>query len=84
MSQTFFLYAIHYMIVKAMIIMMKYVMYKFLPAGIMVYTIDLYTLIEIITFIISPIVCVTVNYYLSNILSKKYSYQYSILVGNRK
>ena len=76
MTQTFFLYAIHYMIVKAMIIFMRYFTYKFLPK-------DMYTPIEIIVFILSPVVCVVVNYYLSNYMMKRFSKVYKTLVGNR-
>ena len=84
MAQTFFLYAIHYMIVKAMIIMMKFVMYMFLPVGIVIGFCDLYTIVECITFVISPAVCVIINYHLSIFMMKKFGKQYSILVGNRK
>ena len=84
MFQTFFLYAIHYMIVKAMIIMMKFFMYKFVPVGIIVNGIDLYTIIECIVFTLSPVVCVIINYYLSRFMMKKFSKQYNILVGNRR
>ncbi|MBR0039570.1 MAG: acyltransferase [Lachnospiraceae bacterium] len=84
MSQTFFLYAIHYMIVKAMIIMMKFLMYKFVPVGIIVNGIDLYTIIECIVFILSPVVCVIINYHLSRFMMEKFSKQYNVLVGNRR
>lgn len=84
MSQTFFLYAIHYMIVKAMIIMMKFFMYKFVPVGIIVNGIDLYTIIECTVFILSPVVCVIINYHLSRFMMKKFSKQYNVLVGNRR
>ena len=84
MAQTFFLYAIHYMIVKAMIIFTKYFMYKFVPVGIVVNGIDLYTIIECVVFALSPVACVIINYYLSRFLMKKFTKQYNILVGNRK
>ena len=84
MSQTFFLYATHYMIVKAMIIMTKFFMYKFIPVGIVINNIDLYTIIECIVFVLSPVVCVIINYYLSKYLIKKFTKQYNILVGNRR
>ena len=83
MSQTFFLYAIHYMIVKAMIIFSKYFMYKFVPVGIVINGIDLYTIIECIVFVLSPIVCVIINHYLSKYLIKRFNKQYNILTGNR-
>ena len=84
MAQTFFLYAIHYMIVKAMIIMMKFIMYKFVPVGIVINGVDLYTIIECSVFVLSPIVCVIINYYLSRFMMKRFSNQYNILVGNRR
>ena len=84
MKNTFFLYAIHYMIVKAMIIFMRYFMYKFLPVGIVIYGQDLYTIIECIVFIMSPVVCVLINYYLSRFLIRRFKKQYDILVGNRR
>ena len=84
MGNTFFLYAIHYAIVKAMIIVMKYFMYKFIPSNISIFNIDVYTLIECIIFIISPIVCVIINYYLSAFLIKKIPKVYNALTGNRR
>ena len=84
MGQTFFLYAIHYMIVKAMIIFTKYFMYKFIPVGIIINRIDLYTIIECVVFAISPAVCVIINYYLSKFMTKRFTKQYNILVGNRR
>ena len=84
MGQTFFLYAIHYMIVKAMIIFTKYFMYKFIPVGIIINGIDLYTIIECVVFAISPVVCVIINYYLSKFTTKRFTKQYNILVGNRR
>lgn len=84
MGQTFFLYAIHYMIVKAMIIFTKYFMYKFVPVGIVIHGIDLYTIIECVVFALSPVVCVIINYYLSKYLIKRFNKQYNILVGNRR
>ena len=84
MSQTFFLYAIHYMIVKAINIFTKFLMYKFVPVGIVVNGIDLYTIIECTVFVLSPIICVIINCYLSKFLMKRFSRQYNILVGNRR
>lgn len=84
MDQTFFLYAIHYMIVKALMIVVRYIMYKFIPVGIFVGAFDLYTIIECITFIVSPIVCIVINFYLSRFMMKRFSKQYNILVGNRR
>ena len=84
MFQTFFLYAIHYMIVKAMIIMMKFLMYKFIPVGIVIGNYDLYTIIECIMFVLSPAVCVIINYHLSRFMMENFSKQYNVLVGNRR
>lgn len=84
MNQSFFLYAIHYMIVKALIIIMKYIMYKFVPVGIIINGVDLYTIIECTVFILSPVVCVIINLHLSRFMMKKFTKQYNILVGNRK
>lgn len=84
MGQTFLLYAIHYMIVKAMIIFTKYFMYKFVPVGIVVNGVDLYTIIECLVFALSPIVCVIINFHLSKYLIKRFNRQYNILVGNRR
>ena len=76
MQETFFLYAIHYAIVKAMIILMKFIMYKYLPG-------DFFYPIELFVFFASPIVCIIVNYYLSNFMKKHFSKEYKVLVGNR-
>ena len=76
MNHTFFLYAIHYAIVKAMIIFMRYISYKYLPAS-------TFLSIEIIVFVLSPVVCVIVNYYLSNYMIKNFNEAYNVLVGNR-
>lgn len=78
MENTFFLYAIHYMIVKMMIILMKFFMYKLLPNNI-----SLYVYIECAVFVLSPVVCVIINYYLSRFLMARFKKQYNILVGNR-
>ena len=76
MENTFFLYAIHFMIVKAMIIFMKYFSYKFLPS-------DVFVIIETIVFILSPIVCVIINYYLTRFMKKRFNKAYLILTGDR-
>ena len=80
MENAFFLYAIHYMIVKAMIIVMKYIEYKFL---IVIVPNSFIEIFEIVVFAISPIVCVIVNYYLSRYIKKKNSKLYAYLSGNR-
>lgn len=76
MEHTFFLYAIHYMIVKAMIMAMRFVTYKYLPA-------DTFLTIETIVFLMSPVVCIIVNYYLSRYMKKKFNKIYSVLTGDR-
>ena len=80
MENTFFLYAIHYMIVKSMIIAMEFIEYRFLINSVPNNYIEIF---EIVVFVMSPIVCVTVNYYLSNFLRKKYNKAYRYLSGNR-
>ena len=80
MENTFFLYAIHYMIVKAIIIGMKYIEYKFLITILPNNAIEIF---EIVVFIISPVVCVAINYYLSRYLKKKNPKVYVYLSGNR-
>ena len=80
MENTFFLYAIHYMIVKSMIIVMRYIEYKFL---ILYLPNSIIEIIEIAVFILSPVVCVIVNYHLSKFLKKNYSNIYYRLSGNR-
>ena len=80
MENTFFLYAIHYMIVKAMIIVMKYIEYKFL---IVILPNNLMEIFEIAVFLISPVVCVIINYYLSRYIKKKNPKAYAYLSGNR-
>ena len=79
MENTFFLYALHYMIVRAIIIGMRNVEYKFLT----IVPNNIIEILEIIVFFISPVVCVCVNYYLSRYLKKKYSKVYYYLSGNR-
>lgn len=80
MENTFFLYAIHYMIVKAMIVIMKYIEYKFL---ILIAPNIFIEIFEIVVFTISPIVCIIVNYYLSRYIKKKNAKVYAYLSGNR-
>ncbi len=80
MENTFFLYAIHYMIVKFMIAVMKFIEFRFLMNNVANRYIEIF---EIIVFIISPVVCVVINYYLSKFLKKKYNKVYCYLSGNR-
>ena len=83
MGQTFFLYAIHYAIVKCMIIFMKYFTYSLVPFDLNINGISLVVMIEWVVFILSPFVCVRVNYYLSRFFIKKNLKAYNLLVGNR-
>ena len=76
MENTFFLYAIHFMIVKAIIIFMKFFSYKFLPGS-------AFVIVETIVFILSPVVCITINYYLTRFLKKRFNKAYLTLTGDR-
>lgn len=76
MGNAFFLYAIHYMIVKFLIIIMNYIKYKFLEP-------DVWTAVETVVFVLSPVICVVVSFYLSKFLSKRFSKAYSFMVGGR-
>lgn len=76
MEHTFFLYAIHYMIVRGMANILEYSETYFLPSSI-------HTIIEIVFFVVSPIVCVAINYYLSRFLKKNYNKLYIVITGDR-
>lgn len=76
MRHTFFLYAMHYMIVKGMIRIMQYITYKYLPS-------DTFLTIETIVFLISPIVCVVLCDRLANFLNRKCHKAYVVLTGGR-
>ena len=76
MENTFFLYAIHYMIVKALIIFMKYFTYKYMVAA-------SFVIVETIVFIMSPVICVVISYYLSNFLKRRSNKLYNLLSGYR-
>lgn len=76
MEHTFFLYAIHFMIVKAMIIFMKFLSYKFLP-------VKAFIVIETIVFVSSPMICIFINYYLTRFMKKRFNKTYNILTGDR-
>ena len=76
MEHTFFLYAIHYMIVRGMANILEYSETYFLPSSI-------HTIIEIVFFVVSPIVCVVINYYLSRFLKKNYNKLYIVITGDR-
>lgn len=76
MEETFFLYAIHYMIVKAIIIFTRYITYRF-------FNIKASNLIGDIVFLLSPVVCVAVTYYLTRILKRRNIKIYNLLTGNR-
>lgn len=73
---SFFLYAIHYMIVKGMIIIMQFIIYGYVEP-------DYWDIIKNVTFILSPFVCVIVSFFLSSILSKKLPKVYEVLTGYR-
>ena len=77
MENTFVLYAVHYMIVKALNIFSKYFMYKFLPD-------NTYEIIEIIVFVLSPVICVIFNIYFVKFLKSKAPKALAILSGNRR
>ena len=76
MKHTFFMYAMHYMIVKGMMKLMQYVMYTYLPAS-------SFITIETIVFILSPIVCVVISDRLANFLSRRCHKVYAVLTGGR-
>lgn len=76
MNNSFFLYAIHYMIVKGLIMVMQDVNYKFIEP-------DMWNIVKNATFIISPIICICVSTLLSSLLRSKLPGLYSILTGDR-
>lgn len=76
MENTFFLYAIHYMIVRFLVKISQILTYKVLP-----YFVALP--LEIIFFIMSPIICVIISYYLSNYMKKRFFKIYNVLTGRR-
>lgn len=76
MKPSFFLYAVHYMIVKGIIIFMQFIIYGYVEP-------DYWDIIKNLTFIISPILCVVVCYYLSKLLCKKLPKVYEVLTGYR-
>ena len=76
MKHTFFMYAMHYMIVRAMINLMRYVTYKYLPTS-------TFLTIETITFLISPIVCIVISTILANFLNRRFHKAYAVLTGGR-
>ena len=76
MEHTFMLYAIHYMIVRAIAHLVQYVTFKLLSG-------DAVIIFETAAFICSPIICVTINYYLSRYLKTNFNKLYMTLTGNR-
>ncbi len=76
MEHTFFLYAIHYMIVRGLTILMRFITYRYAPASAIL-------AIETITFIMIPIICVVVSDKLSRYLSRRFHKAYAILTGDR-
>lgn len=76
LKNTFVLYAIHYMIVKALIIVNKYFMYKYMMPVNYIYP-------ETIIFFLSPIICVIINYYFVKFMKDKANNIYKLLSGAR-
>lgn len=75
-KNTFMLYAIHYMIVKGLIIVNKYFMYKYLMPVKYIYP-------ETIVFFLSPVICIIVNFYFVEFMKNKLSKVYKYLSGAR-
>lgn len=76
MQNSFFLYAIHYMIVRAVIAFTNFIKYKFLEP-------EMWLTAETVSFILSPFICVIVSTLLSKFLKEKFSKVYLYLTGNR-
>ena len=55
---------------------MKFFSYKFLPGS-------AFVIVETIVFILSPVVCITINYYLTRFLKKRFNKAYLTLTGDR-
>ena len=77
MNNSFFLYSIHYMIVRFIITITNNYLINFFDN-------KSFTLIQILLFLLSPMICITISYYLSLFLTNKLPKFYSILTGNRK
>ena len=76
MYDTFFLYAIHYMIVRGIAYALTYVEGK-IALG------NFALVLEIIVFLLSPVICVVISYHVSNILKKNAPKLYNYLSGYR-
>ena len=77
MENTFFLYAIHYMIVRFIILLTNNYLVSYFDN-------KTFTIIQILIFMLSPIICVIISHHLSIFLNNKLPKFYSILTGNRK
>ena len=76
MLNNFFLYSIHYIIVRFIIILTNNHLIKYINN-------DNFIIIQIIIFIISPIICICISNYLSLFLSKNTPKFYNLITGNR-
>ncbi|MBR1454897.1 MAG: acyltransferase family protein [Lachnospiraceae bacterium] len=76
MENTFFLYSIHYMIVRFMVKCIQFLTIKIIPNSFS------YP-IEILFFVMSPLVCIVVSFYLSRFMKKRFLKVYNILTGKR-
>lgn len=77
MYNTFFLYAIHYMIVRFIILITNEYLIKYFNKN------D-FKIIQIFIFMLTAIICVIINYTLSTLMIKKTPKLYNILTGSRK
>ena len=76
MNDTFFLYAIHYMIVRGIAYALSYVESK-IALG------NFALVLEIIVFLLSPVICIVISYYTSSVLKKNMPKFYNYLSGYR-
>lgn len=76
MENTFFLYAIHYVIVRSMAHVLTFVEQRCALGSMKL-------VVEIFVFILSPVVCVVINFYLTKFLKSKCNVLYKYLSGNR-
>lgn len=76
MYNTFFLYAIHFAIVRGI----AYV-FRIIKSNYNILSLQMF--FEIVIFILSPVICITVSFYLSKVLNDKVPKFYNMLSGNR-
>ena len=76
MRNSFFLYAIHYMIARFLINILQIITLRILNPY------ANYT-IEIVTFLLTPVICIVVNMYIIKFLKKNFYKIYIILSGDR-